>query len=149
MSNLYLVKGDIAQLPEKMLEAAWEEIIQAVTLMKALAQVYVRVETGSLRDSIRVERGGEGLNYRVIRLRAGGYITNPKTGKLVNYAAAVEAKYPYMRPAYDQVKGDLAFLISRGVLQRTSGLLTLGVISQALRAAEAVVRGIQRSGEKP
>jgi len=150
--SLYVVKGEVAQLPEKMLEGAWEEIIQAVTLMKALAQVYVRVDTGSLRDSIRVERGGEELNYRSIRLRAGGYITNPKTGKLVNYAAAVESKYPYMRPAYDQVKGELGFLISRGVLQRTEGLLTLGAISQMLTVisrAETIVRRVKEAGENP
>ena len=70
MSNLYLVKGEIAQLPEKMLEGAWEEIIQAVTLMKALAQVYVRVDTGSLRDSIRVERGGEDMKITVTYIKS-------------------------------------------------------------------------------
>ncbi len=118
--SLTTVKEDLAQLPEKMLEAAWEEIIQAVTLMKGLAQVYVPVDTGSLRDSIRVERGGEGLNYREVRLRAGGYITNPKTNKLVNYATIVEQRQPYMRPAYEEVKATLSDLIRRGILQVTS-----------------------------
>ncbi len=120
MSNLYLVKGEVAQLPEKMLEGAWEEIIQAVSLMKALAQVYVRVDTGSLRDSIRVERGGKGLDHREVRLRAGGYIINPKTGKLVNYARIVEMKYPYMMPAFLEVKATLVDLIKRGVLEKCS-----------------------------
>lgn len=115
------IKQDLAQLPEKMMEAAWEEIVQAVTLMKGLAQGNVRVDTGSLRDSIRVERGGEGKLWRQIKLRAGGYIVNPKTGKLVNYAAVVEAKYPYMRPAWQEVEPTIKELIKRAVLEKLKG----------------------------
>ena len=112
------VKSQLAELPEKMLEDAWEEIIQAVTLMKGLAQVYVPVETGSLRDSIRVERGGSGKGWRVIGLRAGGYIVNPKTGKLVDYACYVEKKQSYICRAWYSVCPNIMDLIRRGVLSK-------------------------------
>lgn len=111
------LKRDIAELPDKMLDAAWQEIIQVVTTMKGYAQVLVRVETGSLRDSIRIERGAEGKYWRQIRLRAGGYVTNPKTGRLVDYAVIVEKKYPYMILAWEEVRGDVENLIKRRVLQ--------------------------------
>jgi len=94
-----IIKQDLELLPERIMDIAWEVIIQKVTLAKGLAQVNVLVDTGSLRDSIRVERGGEGKNWRQIKLRAGGYITNPKTGRLVDYAIFVEEKHPFLRPA--------------------------------------------------
>jgi hypothetical protein len=112
------VKEDIARLPEKMLEFAFEVLLQQAELMKGLAQVYVPVDTGSLRDSIRVERGGEGEAWRRVRVRAGGYVTNPKTGRIVNYAAVVEAKYPYMRPAFEEVKVTIAEMIKANVVQK-------------------------------
>ena len=114
MSNL--VKQDLLMLPERIMDAAWEIIIQKVTLAKGLAQVYVLVDTGSLRDSIRVERGGEGQNYRQIRLRAGGYVTNPKTGRLVDYAAFIEAKSPFIAPAVNEAFSDANDAIDRAVL---------------------------------
>jgi hypothetical protein len=88
--------------------------------MKGLAQIYVPVDTGSLRDSIRVERGGEGEKWRRVRIRAGGYATNPKTGKLVNYAGIVEVKYPYMRPAFDEVEPTIADMIRARVVEGCS-----------------------------
>jgi len=112
------VKVDLAVLPEEMLEWTFEVLMNQAELMKGLAQIYVRVDTGSLRDSIRIERGGESLHWRQVRVRAGGYIVNPKTGKLVNYAAVVEAKYPYMRPAWEQVKGQIAGMIKQAVVNK-------------------------------
>jgi len=114
------LKQDLAELPEKMLEGAWEEIVQVVTTMKGLAQANVRVDTGSLRDSIRVERGGEGKYWRQIRVRAGGYVINPRTRKIVDYAAIVEVYYPYMAPAWQAVCHDLIALIKRGVMQEVT-----------------------------
>jgi len=111
-------KEEIARLPEKMLEYAFEALMQQAELMKGLAQVYVRVDTGSLRDSIRVERGGEREGWRRIRVRAGGYIVNPKSGQLVNYAIHVEAKYPYMRPAYEEIRPTIAGMIKAKVVER-------------------------------
>lgn len=114
------VKQDLAELPEKMLESAFEVLLDQAHLMRDLAQVYVRVDTGSLRDSIRVERGGQGMHWRQVRVRAGGYITNPKTGKLVDYATIVEVKYPYMRPAWQQVCHTIEEMISAKVVEACS-----------------------------
>ena len=112
------VKEKLANLPEKMLEWAFEVLMKQAELMKGLAQVYVPVDTGSLRDSIRVERGGESLNWRQVRIRAGGYITNPKSHRLVNYAVIVEAKQPFMRPAFEEVKPTIAEMIKAQVVEK-------------------------------
>jgi len=114
------LKEKLAKLPEKMLEWAFEVLMEQARLLKGLAQVYAPVDTGSLRDSIRVERGGETLNWRQVSVRAGGYITNPKTGKLVNYAVIVEQKQPYMRPALEEVKPTIAEMIKANVVQKAN-----------------------------
>ena len=116
-NDLDKLKADLARLPEKMLDAAFEELMQQAHLMQGLAQVYVAVDTGSLRDSIRVERGGEGEFWRRVRIRAGGYVTNPRTGKLVDYAVYVEQKQPFMAPAWDEVGPNIADLIKRRVVE--------------------------------
>jgi len=121
------VKQDIAVIPNKLLEGAEQAIIEAAHLMQGIAQVHVRVDTGSLRDSIRVERGGQTMHWRQVRVRAGGYITNPKTGKLVHYAAAVEAKYPYMRPAYEEVRPQIETIITRICLDEVSKLPSVSI----------------------
>ena len=116
MSNL--VKMDLERLPERIMDAAWEVIIQKITLAKGLAQVNVLVDTGSLRDSIRVERGGEGQNWRQISLRAGGYVTNPKTGRLVDYAVFVEERHPFLRPAVLEAFQDYQEVTDANVLAK-------------------------------
>lgn len=115
------LKIALAELPEKMLDAAFEELDQQAELMKGLAQSYVRVDTGALRDSIRKERGGIGKRWRVVRVRAGGYVTNPKTGRLVDYATIVETKFPFMRPAWQAVCKDIEALIRRRVVSEVTG----------------------------
>ena len=117
LSDTY-VKEKLATLPEKMLDYAFEVLMQQAELMKGLAQVAVPVDTGSLRDSIRVERGGEGLHWRQVRVRAGGYVVNPKSGRLVDYAVFVEARQPFMRPAYDEVCPTIAGMIQSRVVER-------------------------------
>ena len=111
------IKQDLAELPEKMLDHAFEVLLDQAHLMVGLAQIYVRVDTGSLRDSIRVERGGEGQHWRVVRVRAGGYIVNPDTGRLVDYAVHVENKYPFMRLAWMEVRPTIDDMIKSGVVQ--------------------------------
>lgn len=103
--KLELNQADVLMvLAERMKEAAVEALLQQAHVMAGLAQIYVPVDTGSLRDSIRVERGGEDQFWSQIKVRAGGYITNPKTGRLVDYAALVEAKQPFMAPAWAEVE---------------------------------------------
>lgn len=103
-----------------MKEWAFEVLMQQAQLMRGLAQIYVLVDTGSLRDSIRVERGGEGEHWRQVSVRAGGYVTNPKTGRLVDYAVFVEAKQPFMQPAYEQVRLTIIDMIKANVVQNAN-----------------------------
>jgi hypothetical protein len=106
-------KVELARLSEKMKEASLEAMRQQAGLIRDLAKVYVRVDTGALRDSIRLERGAED----VVRVRAGGYVINPKTGKLVDYAWIVEEKYPYLQPAIDEVAPMIGEMIKAKVVE--------------------------------
>jgi len=117
MSDSY-VKEKLANLPEKMLEYAYQVMMEQAHLIVGLAQVYVPVDTGSLRDSIRVERGGEGLHWRQVKVRAGGYVTNPKTGKLVNYAVYQEERTGFLRLAVEEVKPTIRSMIEAQVVEK-------------------------------
>jgi len=112
------IKQKLATLPENMIEWAEEVLLDRAHYMRDIAQVTVRVETGSLRDSIRVERGGKGQFWREVRVRAGGYVVNPKTGRLVDYAVFVENNYPFMAPAFLQVKDEIAYMIKSLVVEK-------------------------------
>jgi len=107
------VKQDVAAIPNKLLEGAEEAIMELAHLLCGLAQVRIRVDTGSARDSGRVERGGRTMHWRQVRVRFGGYVVNPKTGKLVDYAGILERKYPYLRPAWDDVRPQAEEIIRR------------------------------------
>ena len=120
------IKAKLAVLPEKMLEWAFEVMLKQAELMRDLANIYAPVETGALRDSIRVERGGEGMHWRLVRVRAGGYMTNPKTGKRVDYAKHQEfgtkhmSAQPYMQPAFEEVYPTIAAMIQALVVEKAS-----------------------------
>jgi hypothetical protein len=115
--DLGRAKTDLADLPEKMLDWAFEVLMSRAELMKDLAQVYVPVDTGTLRDTIRVERGGEGKDWRRVRVRAGGYRVNPRSKTICNYASLVEQRFPYMRPAWEEVKGDIEEMIKAKIVE--------------------------------
>ena len=125
--NSYTVKQDVAAIPNKLLEGAEQAILEAAHLMAGMAQVHVRVDTGSLRDSIRVERGGQGMHWRQVKVRAGGYKVNPRTGRLVDYAAAVESKYPFMKPAWRSVEPQVQDIIRRVCLDQLKDLRSIQV----------------------
>ena len=123
MSTIHLefdstVKTNLANLPTKMMEYAFEVLMKQAELMKDLWQVSINVDTGSARDSIRIERGGEGLAWRQVRVRGGGYVVNPKTGRLVDYMAIIEAEYGAGQNAYDSVQPAIAELIRSNVVQK-------------------------------
>jgi len=86
-------------LADLMRDATLEELNETADQMKVVAKSLVRVDTGSLQKSIRKERSGDKIS-----VRAGGYVTNPKTGQLVNYASIIEGKYPFMMPAWIAVR---------------------------------------------
>lgn len=115
------LKEKIAQLPEKMLEFALQVLMAQAHVIVALAQINVLVDTGTLRDTGRVERGGRGMHWRQVRVRFGGYLVNPKTGKLCDYARIVEQRYPYLRPAVEQHKPVIAIMLKNEVVEKING----------------------------
>ena len=114
------VKKDLADLPEKMLDYAFEVLMEQARLMKGIWQVLIRVDTGSARDSIRLERGEEGLRWRRVRVRGGGYVTNPKTGRLVDYMGFLEVKYGAGEAAWKQVRDTIADMIKARVVENVN-----------------------------
>jgi len=121
------IKQDIAEIPEKLLEGAEEAILQIAYLVLGLGQVHVKVDTGSLRDSGRIERGGRGKLWREVKVRFGGYIVNPKTGRLVDYAAVIESRYPYLKPAVQEVRPEMDEIIRRLCLAQVASLASVTV----------------------
>lgn len=70
------------------------------------AKQLVAVDTGALQKSIRKEKHAwPAGNVTYIGIRAGGYVRNPRTGRLVHYAQFIEYgtsrtyPRPFMRPA--------------------------------------------------
>lgn len=106
------VKIKLAELPTKMMEHALEVLLDQAHVMAGLAQVYCPVDTGSLRDSIRVEHAGN-----QVRVRAGGYITNPKTGRLVDYANIQEQRTQFMQMAFEEVKPTIKTMLETHVVK--------------------------------
>jgi len=127
--SLHVVKQRLAEVPDKLLEGGEQALVEVADLMVGYAKVGVRVDTGSLRDSIRRERGADTTHQRVMRVRAGGYIVNPGTGRLVDYAVIVESKWPYMRPAWDQVRGQVEEIIRRMCLAQLKTIEEAGVLT--------------------
>ena len=119
---------DLDAVPDKLLEAALEAMLEQAQLIKGLAQVRVRVKTGSLRDSGRVERGGKDKHWAKVSVRFGGYVINPDTGKLVNYAGIVEERWPYLRPAVAEVRPQIASVIRRFCLEAVKDVEAHGVL---------------------
>lgn len=76
-------------------------LLEHAEMMKMLARTYQapHIDTKSLWKSIRVEN----IRRHHIAIRSGGYIVNPKTKRLVDYAGYHEARFPFMRPAYKHV----------------------------------------------
>ena len=112
------VKQDIAELPEKMLDYAFEVLMDRARLMQGIAQTTCPVDTGALRDSIRIERVAPSYHlHRVVRVRCGGYVRNPRTGKIVNYCVVQERKHGFMRRAWEQVRPGIEEMIKARVVQ--------------------------------
>ena len=121
------IKQDVAEIPEKLLEGAEEAILQIADLVLGVAQIHVRVKTGSLRDSGRKERGGRGKLWREVKVRFGGHIVNPETGRLVDYAAIIESRYPYLKPAVQEVRPEMDEIIRRLCLAQVANLASVTV----------------------
>ena len=86
--------------------------------MKGYWQIFINVETGAARDSIRVERGGEEKHWKQVKVRGGGYVVNPKTGKLVDYMWILEQRYGAGYAALEIVKPTIKAMIENNVVSR-------------------------------
>jgi len=81
------------------------------------AKATVRVDTGSLQKSIRKQHHVSQGHIHSIGVSAGGYIVNPKTGRLVDYARYLEygtsrmPPRPYMTPALEQNRPFLVLVL--------------------------------------
>jgi len=102
----------LAELPDKMMQAGLEAIDEGADFMRDMARILVLKDTRSLEKSIRKQR-----KANTVIVRAGGYITNPKTGKLVNYAHWQEMMSPYMRPAFQMVRKFIRDKIKQNVTE--------------------------------
>ena len=82
------------------------------------------VDTGTLQKSIAKETITHKGKVKSIRVRAGGRVRNPKTGRLVDYASYVEfgtsrmAAQPFLRPAYVEHRQEILKAITRGMMAR-------------------------------
>jgi len=109
-----IMQADLARLPEKMKAGALEAINEAADFMVVIAKSYCPVDTGTLEGSIRKEQSGN-----IVRVLAGGYqFLNPKTNRPCNYAVFVEAKHPFMRPAWETVRKFIDSQIRKKVLEK-------------------------------
>jgi len=93
-------------IPRAMKESAGYALDGAADDGVDRAKQLVPVDTGALQRSIRKERIAQSAgNVLGTGIGAGGYVRNPRTGRLVDYAASVEygtsrsRPRPYLRPA--------------------------------------------------
>lgn len=83
--------------------------------MVVQAKIFVRKDTHSLEKSIRRETYAQPAGCILqMGFRGGGYIVNPKTGRLVDYAPDQEygnsrgiGFTPYMRPSADKFEPEM------------------------------------------
>lgn len=93
-------------------------------LIRDHARTIVPVDTGSLRKSIRREKIVVQGKVKRISIRAGGYVTNPRSNRKVDYASYVEfgtsrmRAQPFLRPAYVRYRKKLIEAISQDVFDR-------------------------------
>ncbi len=93
-------------LPKAFEESVAEALNDTATDAVARAKELVAIDTGALKKSIRRERLARPVGKIIYTgIRAGGYVKNPKTGRLVDYAGFIEygtsrmRPRPFMRPA--------------------------------------------------
>ena len=111
-------KFALAEIEDNLADWAFEALLEQAEVMKGYWQIFVRVETGSARDSIRVERGGEFKHWKQVKVRGGGYVINPKTGRLVDYMWVLEQRYGAGHAAFEIVKPTIALMIEEKVVSR-------------------------------
>jgi len=105
LANRFRLMGNRAETE------AQKTVLKAGQLVGGRGRMLVHVLTGRCKNSISTQ------------LQGGSLLTKPMslTGPQVNYGAALEAMYPYMKPALEQSRedikrlfGDLTITIVRG-----------------------------------
>ena len=112
------VKAQLAVLAEKMSDAAFEALDEGTDFIVMMMKTLVLVRTGTLQKTCRKERSGKG--YRTIVVRAGGYYTNPETGRICDYAHWVEMRSPFVAPSIAMVDNYIKSLIGQRVVEAVS-----------------------------
>lgn len=112
----------LVKLAEALDPAAVKSIKQVAEAVRDEAKDLCPVDTGSLKKSIRVGTYARPAKHiHSIRVTAGGHITNPKTGRLVDYASYVEhgtsrnRPQPFMLPAIKKHRKALAKAIKEAI----------------------------------
>jgi len=105
----------LKKMPDKVREQAQDKLLTYAHKVKNVAYMMVPVKTGSLQKSIRVEVYSLPAGYLVkLGIRAGGYVVNPESRRIVDYAGYVEygtrkmKAQPFMRPAIEFYKPELS-----------------------------------------
>lgn len=98
----------------RLAEATEEQLTDVATAIRDDAKSLAPVDTGSLKQSIRLQvYHKSGTFVKKVGVSAGGYVTNPKTKRKVDYASYQEfgtskmPPHPYMRPAIEKHKNEL------------------------------------------
>jgi len=112
--NLSAALTMLRYLSPKLREQSKSDLHKFVEDVRDLAKQFCPVDTGSLKMSIRIEIYASPAGvWHKLGVRAGGYITNPKTGRKVDYAVYVEygtskmSPQPFMRPAWQAKRASL------------------------------------------
>jgi len=113
-------KYALAELEDNIADWAFEALLEQAEVMKGYWQIFINVDTGAARDSIRIERGGEGKYWKQVKVRGGGYVINPKTGRLVDYMWVLEQRYGAGRAAFEIIKPVIAMMIEEKVVEHIS-----------------------------
>ena len=112
----------LARLEKALDPAAVKGVKEVAKAIRNDAKEICPVDTGSLKKSIRIGTTAKPSGHtHSIRVTAGGYVTNPKTKRKVDYASDVEfgtskqRAQPFMRPAIVKHRRELAKAIKEAI----------------------------------
>lgn len=91
LANRFRLMGNRAETE------AQKNVLKAGHLVGGRGRKLVHVDTGRCKASISTQLQGGSLTTKPVSL----------TGPQVNYGAALEAMYPYMKPALEQSRDDI------------------------------------------
>jgi len=98
-----------------------EGLSEVADRIVADAKAMVPIDTGSLQRSIRKQHHVSEGHIHNLGVSAGGYATNPRTGRIVSYAVHVEygtsrmAPKPYLRTALEANRQSLTDVLKRNL----------------------------------